>query len=150
MLKPVLLVEDTANDVELALYALEKSSLANPVHVVRDGEEALDYLICRGRHADRPPINPAVVLLDIQMPKIGGIEVLRIIRLTPRLRHLPVIVITTSDEEKDFVKTARLGIDAFIVKPIDVMGFSVAVAQLGLTLAALSSGDVPSLVFNTD
>lgn len=147
-MKPVLLVEDTANDIELALFALQTSRLANPIHVVRDGEEALDYLVCRGQHADRPLINPAVILLDIQMPKIGGIEVLRIIRLTPRLRHVPVIVITTSREDEDFFKTARLEVDAYIVKPIDAIGFSVALTQVGLTLRALASESVPELHFH--
>lgn len=138
-LKPVLLVEDTANDIELALFALQTSRLANPVHVVRDGEEALDYLVCRGQHADRPQINPAVILLDLQMPKIGGIEVLSIIRLTPRFRHVPVIVITTSREDEDYFKTTNLKVDAYIVKPIDAIGFAVALTQLGLTLSSLPS-----------
>lgn len=148
-LKPVLLVEDTANDIELALFALQQSRLANPVHIVRDGEEALDYLVCRGRHADRAPVNPAVILLDIQMPKIGGVEVLRILRLTPRLRHVPVIVITTSREDEDFFITANLKVDAYIVKPIDAMGFSVALMQVGLALNELPAGAVPALQFHS-
>lgn len=139
MLKPVLLVDDNSNDRELALFALRHSGLKNPVDLAFDGEEALDYLVCRGRYADRPRINPAVILLDIKMPKVNGIEVLQSLRWTPRLRDVPVIVLTTSREEQYYVQSAQLGAHAFVLKPLDVKAFSIAVAQLGLNLAASSN-----------
>lgn len=148
MLKPVLLVDDNAKDIELALYVLETSTLANPVNVVRDGEEALDYLVCRQRYADRPQINPALILLDIKMPKMNGIEVLQILRLTPRFRDIPVLVLTTSQEEEDFVRSANLGVSAFILKPLDVTGFSVTIAQLGLGCAVPGKGQDRELRIN--
>lgn len=148
MLKPVLLVDDNAKDIELALYVLETSTLANPVNVVRDGEEALDYLVCRQRYADRPQINPALILLDIKMPKMNGIEVLQILRLTPRFRDIPVLVLTTSQEEEDFVRSANLGVSAFILKPLDATGFSVTIAQLGLGCAVPGKGQDHELRIN--
>lgn len=151
-MKPVLLVENHANDLELALYALRESRLANPVDVVREGEEALDYLVCRGKYAQCARIAPALILLDLQMPKVSGIEVLQILRLTPNLRHIPVVATSTSTstEDEDFLRTSKLGIEAYVVKPLCLMGFSVAVAQLGLSLAASDKGSVSGLYFNID
>src|SRR5947209_6450658 len=118
MLKPILLVEDSPNDLELTLIALERSQLANEVVVVRDGAEALDYLLCRGTYRDRPHGNPAVVLLDLKLPKVDGIEVLERIRTTPDLQRLPVVILTSSREEKDLVRSYNLGVNAYVVKPV--------------------------------
>lgn len=147
MLKPVLLVDDNRHDRELALFALRHSGLKNPVDMVHDGEEALDYLVCRGRYAQRPQINPSVILLDIKMPKINGIEVLQTLRLTPRLWEVPVIVLTTSREEQHYLETAQLGAHAFVLKPLDVKAFSIAVAQLGLPLATTTEKTGPEVFF---
>src|SRR5687768_7959875 len=111
MLKPILLVEDNPNDLELTLIALAKSQLANEVVVVRDGAEALDYLNRRGEYAGRPVGNPAVVLLDLKLPKVDGLEVLKEIRATEALRPMPVVMLTSSKEEQDLVRSYELGVN---------------------------------------
>jgi CheY-like chemotaxis protein len=137
MLKPILLVEDNPHDLELTLIALEKSQLANEVIVVRDGAEALDYLFSRGEYADRQKGNPAVVLLDLKLPKVDGLEVLREIRNTSDLRSMPVVMLTSSREEQDLVRSYALGVNAYVVKPVDFKEFVRAISDLGVFWAVL-------------
>ena len=132
MLRPILLVEDNPNDLELTLFALEKIKLANEVIVTRDGEEALDYLLAKGRYAGRPEGNPALVLLDLKLPKIDGVEVLHRMRNMPSLATVPVVMFTSSSEEKDVAATYAAGINSYVVKPIDFNAFVSAVSQLGV------------------
>jgi CheY-like chemotaxis protein len=138
MLKPILLVEDNPHDLELTLIALEKSQLANEVIVVRDGAEALDYLFCRGEHAARQKGNPAVVLLDLKLPKVDGLEVLREIRNTPSMGPLPVVMLTSSREEQDLVRSYALGVNAYVVKPVEFKEFVRAISDLGIFWAVLN------------
>lgn len=138
MLKPILLVEDNPLDLELCLNALEKSRLANEVIIARDGEEAADYLFRRGPHADRTVGNPAVVLLDLKLPKIDGLELLAMIRRTPGMDHLPVVLLTSSREERDVITGYELGVNAFVVKPVAFSEFIKAVQDLGVFWAVLN------------
>jgi CheY-like chemotaxis protein len=138
MLKPILLVEDNPNDLELTLIALSKSQLANEVIVVRDGAEALDYLNRRGEYRDRSVGNPAVVLLDLKLPKVDGLEVLKEIRNTPHLKSLPVVMLTSSKEEQDLLRSYELGVNAYVVKPVDFSEFLRAIADLGIFWAVLN------------
>jgi CheY-like chemotaxis protein len=137
-LKRILLVEDSARDVELSLAALAECHLANEVVVVRDGAEALDYLFRRGPFAERPFEHPAVVLLDLKMPKIDGMEVLSQVKSNPDLRTVPIVMLTSSREERDLVESYKRGVNAYIVKPIDFEQFVEAVKQLGLFWAVLN------------
>ena len=137
-LKRILLVEDSERDVELTLAALEEHKLANEVVVARDGVEALDYLCCRGRFADHINGLPVVIFLDLKMPKMDGLEVLRHIRTTAHLKHIPVVMLTSSREEKDLVHSYKLGINAYVVKPIGFEQFLEAVKQLGFFWALLN------------
>lgn len=137
-LKRVLLVEDNPNDVELTLTAFEEHHLANEIVVVRDGAEALDYLFRRGPHADRLPGNPAVVLLDLKLPKVNGLEVLEVVRSEPGLRALPIVVLTSSREEPDLVRCYELGVNAYVVKPVDFGDFTRAVGNLGVFWALIN------------
>jgi CheY-like chemotaxis protein len=130
-LKRILLAEDNANDVELTLSALRANSLANEVIVVRDGAEALDYLHRRGAFAGREPGLPALMLLDLKMPRVDGLEVLRAVKRDPSLRMLPVVVLTSSREEQDLVQSYDLGVNAYVVKPVDFCAFMDAVKLLG-------------------
>jgi len=129
--KRIVLAEDNANDVELTLAALRENHVINEIVVVRDGAEALDYLYRRNRFADRVSGNPALVLLDLKMPKVDGIEVLRQVKSTPALKTIPVVVLTSSREEQDLVRTYDLGVNAYVVKPIDFHEFMDAVKVLG-------------------
>jgi CheY-like chemotaxis protein len=138
MLKPILLVEDDARDLELTLVALERSELANEVVAVRDGAAALDYLRREGEHADRAAGNPAVVLLDLKLPKVDGLEVLKAVRETPDLRSLPIVMLTSSHEEGDVVKSYELGVNAYVVKPVEFKAFVSAIADLGVFWAVLN------------
>lgn len=138
MLKPILLVEDNPKDLELTLLALEKSNLANEVVSVRDGEEALDYLFQRGAYADRPRGNPAVVLLDLKLPKIDGIEVLAQIKADARTRSVPVVMLTTSRQEQDLTRSYQLAVNAYVVKPVDFKEFLAAIEGLGVFWAVLN------------
>src|SRR5689334_3794517 len=137
MLKPILLVEDNPRDLELTLIALEKSQLANEVVIVRDGAEALDYLNAESSFANRTPGNPAVVLLDLKLPKVDGIEVLQTIRTTPRLKSVPVVMLTSSREEQDLLRSYALGVNAYVVKPVNFRQFVDAIAELGMFWAVL-------------
>ncbi|SNS79479.1 Response regulator receiver domain-containing protein [Noviherbaspirillum humi] len=138
MLKPILLVEDNPNDLELTLIALEKSQLANDVVVVRDGAEAMDYLNAEGDFAGRATGNPAVILLDLKLPKIDGLEVLRMIRTNAGLKSIPVVMLTSSREEQDLLRSYELGVNAYVVKPVDFKEFIRAIADLGIFWAVLN------------
>jgi CheY-like chemotaxis protein len=130
--KEILLAEDDPNDVELALAALEEHNLANRVVVVRDGAEALDYLYRRGRFADRPARHPMVVLLDLKMPKVDGLEVVRQVKSDPMLKTIPIVVLTSSRQDQDLVESYNLGVNAYVVKPVAFDKFVEVVRQIGL------------------
>ncbi|MBU4224827.1 MAG: response regulator [Chloroflexi bacterium] len=133
--KPVeiLLVEDNPNDVELTLHALKKNNIANRIEVVRDGAEALEFIFATGAYADRQNVEkPRVILLDLKLPKVDGLEVLRQIKADPRTRTIPVVALTSSREERDIVESYKLGVNSYIVKPVDFEQFTEAVRQLGL------------------
>lgn len=138
MLKPILLVEDNPKDLELTLVALERTHLANDVITARDGEEALDYLFSRGSFRGRQRGNPAVVLLDLKLPKVDGLEVLRTIRTNEELRRLPVVILTSSREEEDVVNSYNLGVNAYVVKPVGFKEFIQAIQDLGVFWAVLN------------
>jgi DNA-binding response OmpR family regulator len=138
MLKPILLVEDDLRDLELTLVALERSQLANDVVVVRDGAAALDYLHRQGEWAERPEGNPAVVLLDLKLPKVNGLEVLKEVRATASMRSLPVVMLTSSHEETDVLRSYELGVNAYVVKPVEFKQFVAAIAELGVFWAVLN------------
>lgn len=129
----ILLVEDNPNDVELTLRALKKNNLTNSVHVVKDGAEALDYIFAIGAYASRD-INhpPKVILLDLKLPKVDGLEVLRRIKADERTKVIPVVVLTSSKEERDLVESYKLGANSYIAKPVDFDSFVKAVAELGI------------------
>ena len=127
----ILLAEDNANDVELTLAALRGNHLVNEVIVVRDGAEALDYLYHRQQFAGRPSDNPGLILLDLKMPKVDGLEVLRQVKSDPGLRTIPVVMLTSSREEQDVVRTYDLGVNAYVVKPVVFTDFMEAVKVLG-------------------
>ena len=137
-LKSILLAEDNPKDVELTLTALSEHNLANEVVVARDGEEALDYLLRHGRFRERPRDNPAVVLLDLKMPRVDGLEVLRRIKSDDGLRTIPVVMLTSSREERDLIESYRLGINAYVVKPVGFEQFVEAVRQIGVFWALLN------------
>lgn len=137
-LKPILLVEDSPKDVELTLAALEQCQLANSVVVARDGAEALDYLRSKGAHQGRSPGDPAVVLLDLKLPKVDGLEVLEQIKSDPELRHTPVVMLTSSREERDLIRSYSLGVNAFVVKPVGFEQFFEAIRDLGMFWAVLN------------
>ena len=137
-LKRILLVEDDPRDVELVLEALGDYNLANEVVVTSDGEEALDYLHCRGNFKARPSVNPAVVLLDLKLPKVSGMEVLRHIRSDEKLKMTPIVILTSSKEERDWVESYQLGINAYVVKPVDFHDFVEAVKELGVFWAVIN------------
>jgi CheY-like chemotaxis protein len=130
-LRRILLAEDNANDVELTLAALAQHRLANQVDVVRDGTEALDYLHRRGAFANRAGGHPVVILLDLKMPKVNGLEVLRAIKEDPALMTIPVVMLTSSREEGDLIRSYELGVNAYVVKPVEFSDFMTAVSQLG-------------------
>jgi CheY-like chemotaxis protein len=137
-LKDILLAEDNANDVELTLTALQKHNIANQVIVVRDGAQALDYLFRREEFANRRGGNPAVILLDLKMPKVDGLEVLRRVKSDDKLRTIPVVILTSSREERDLVEGYRLGVNAYVVKPIHFDEFVEAVIHLGVFWALIN------------
>jgi CheY-like chemotaxis protein len=137
-LKRILLVEDKAKDVELTLGALEEHRLANEVVVVRDGVEALDYLQARGKFAGRSGGNPAVALLDIKMPRMDGLEVLRRVKADPQLKKMPIVILTSSREEPDLTEAYELGVNAYVVKPVEFQQFTDAVKQVGAFWAILN------------
>ncbi|MBG9387712.1 response regulator [Caenimonas aquaedulcis] len=145
MLKPILLVEDDKRDLELTLLALERSQLANEVVIVRDGALALDYLRREGDHAARAEGNPAVILLDLKLPKVNGLEVLQAVRAHPQLRSIPVVMLTSSQEETDVLRSYELGVNAYVVKPVEFKQFVSAIADLGVFWAVLNEPPPGSL-----
>ncbi len=134
----ILLVEDDPRDVELTLTALEEYNLANEVTVVRDGQQALDYLYCRGEFSTRASENPAVLLLDLKLPKVDGLEVLQKVKSDDRLKRIPVVVLTSSHEEVDMMRSYELGVNAYVVKPVDFHEFVNAVKELGVFWAVIN------------
>jgi len=137
-LKRILLVEDDPKDVELTLTGLAEYNLANEVVVARDGEEALEFLFQRGKYADRPNGNPAVMLLDLKLPKVNGFEVLEKVRVDENLKMLPVVVLTSSNEERDLLHSYKLGVNAYVTKPVDFHEFVNAVKELGVFWAVIN------------
>jgi CheY-like chemotaxis protein len=144
----ILIVEDDPNDVELTLTALDEYKLANEVVVTRDGEEALDYLYCRGTFKTRSNDNPAVMLLDLKLPKLDGLEVLQQIKSDEKLKLIPVVVLTSSHEEKDVVASYKLGVNAYVVKPVDFHEFVNAVKELGVFWALINESPPGSVKKN--
>src|ERR1700755_3380769 len=134
----ILIVEDDPRDVELTLTALGEYNLANEVVVARDGEKALDYLYCRGEFSARSSDNPAVMLLDLNLPKVDGLQVLQHIRSEERFKLIPVVVLTSSREEKDMVRSYKLGVNAYVVKPVDFHEFVNAIKELGVFWAIIN------------
>jgi CheY-like chemotaxis protein len=137
-IRTILFAEDNPKDVELTLEALREHNLANNVIVVRDGVETMDYLRCEGKYKQRKPGNPAVLLLDIKMPRMDGIEVLRAIRKDKTLNLIPVVMLTSSREQQDLIKSYELGVNAYVVKPVDFKEFIEAVKQLGVFWAIIN------------
>ncbi|MEW6084047.1 MAG: response regulator [Chloroflexota bacterium] len=144
-LKRILLVEDDPRDVELTLTALGENNLANEVVVTRDGAEALDYLRREGNYKERPNGNPAVILLDLKMPKVDGLQVLREVRNDPDLKIIPVVILTSSREERDLVESYQLGVNAYVVKPVDFSEFINAVKETGLFWAVINEAPPGSI-----
>lgn len=145
-LKPILLVEDNPKDIELTLAALADNRLANEVIVVRDGEEALDYLFRRGIFKLRAAGNPAVVLLDLKLPKVDGLEVLEQIKTDAMLRTVPVVMLTSSREEPDLSRSYKMGVNAYVVKPVDFTEFTQAIREIGLFWAVINQPPPGSIV----
>jgi CheY-like chemotaxis protein len=145
-LKPILLVEDNPKDIELTLAALADNRLANEVIVVRDGEEAIDYLFRRGIFKLRAAGNPAVVLLDLKLPKVDGLEVLEQIKTDAMLRTVPVVMLTSSREEPDLSRSYKLGVNAYVVKPVNFTEFTQAIREIGLFWAVINQPPPGSVV----
>jgi len=146
----ILLVEDNGQDIELALYALRREKLANHIEVARDGEEALDFLFCRGRYVDRNMgEQPRLVLLDLKLPKVDGLEVLRQVKGDPRTNAIPIVIMTSSREERDMVNGYKLGVNAYIQKPVDFDEFRRMVNQIGLFWMVVNQAP-PASAFSAD
>lgn len=141
-IRTILLAEDSLADAEMAMDALREAHLANPVVHVEDGVEAMDFLLCRGRFSERKDIDPAVLLLDIKMPRMDGLEVLQQMREHESLRRIPVVMLTSSSEESDLARSWDLGVNAYVVKPVDADQFFTAVKTLGQFWAVLN--EVPA------
>lgn len=137
-LKRILIVEDNENDLELTLDSLNESNLANNVDVARDGEEALDYLFKRNKFSGRDGNNPIVILLDIKLPKINGLEVLRTIKMNDHFKNIPVVILTSSREDRDLHEGYSLGVNAYVVKPVEFNSFADAMKTLGMFWAVIN------------
>ena len=135
----VLLVEDNPNDVELTLRALKKNNLANKVHVVVDGAEALDFIFATGAYANRVNQHPKVVLLDLKLPKVDGLEVLKRVKADSRTKAIPIVVLTSSKEEQDVVRSYQLGVNSYIVKPVEFDKFAQSISELGMYWLVLNN-----------
>lgn len=146
----ILLVEDNVQDIELALHALRREKLANNIEVARDGEEALDFLFCRGKYSDRRmEEQPRLVLLDLKLPKVDGLEVLRQVKGDPRTKAVPIVIMTSSQEERDLVAGYKLGANAYIQKPVDFDEFRQMVNQIGLFWMVVNQAP-PSSAFSAE
>jgi DNA-binding response OmpR family regulator len=143
--RKILLVEDDPMDVELSLTALSEYNIANCIDVVRDGAEALDYLFRRGNFKAREEQNPVVVILDLKLPKVSGLEVLRELKADPKLKVIPVVILTSSREEKDLIASYNLGVNAYVVKPVEFHKFIDAVKELGLFWMVMNEVPNPKL-----
>jgi CheY-like chemotaxis protein len=129
----ILIVEDSQDDLDMTLRALGKANLANRIQIARDGAEALEFIFCQGAHANRKVENgPRLILLDLKLPKIDGLEVLRRVKGDPRTKIIPVVVLTSSKEQKDVIESYKLGVNSYIVKPVELEGFIAAVQELGM------------------
>ena len=129
----ILLVEDNPQDLELAQRALQKAKLTNRIHVARDGEEALEFIFCEGPYSNRRlEDSPKLILLDLKLPKVNGLEVLRRLKGDPRTRRIPVVILTSSKEQKDVIESYHLGVNSYIVKPVNFESFAAAVQQIGM------------------
>lgn len=137
-IKKILLVEDNPNDAELTLEALNEKNLANEVLWLRDGQEALDFLYCREAYAGREPVNPVLILLDIKMPRVDGLQVLKDVKGNPKLRTIPVVILTSSREEADLIEGYSYGVNAYVVKPVNFNDFMHSVSSLGAFWAVLN------------
>jgi CheY-like chemotaxis protein len=141
----ILLVEDSAEDAEFTIRTLRRHNIVNEVHVAEDGAEALDYLFCRGAHTDRTFEHPPrLVLLDLKLPKLGGLEVLRAIRADERTKAIPVVILTSSKEERDLVESYKLGVNAYAQKPVDFEHFSETVRQIGMFWMLINQAPPPA------
>ena len=127
----VLLVEDDPDDVELTLHTFTEARITNPIYVVRDGQEALDYIFCQGDHAERQNVPPRLILLDLKLPKIGGLQVLKAIKADPRTKGIPVVILTSSREERDLIEGYHLGANSYIQKPVDFAQFQKTIREMG-------------------
>lgn len=145
----ILLVEDNGDDVELTMHAFKQARFANRIQVASDGQEALDYLFCEGHYASRPMGNPQIVLLDLYLPKVSGLEVLRRIKADERTRGIPVIILTISQVFSDFAECQRLGADTYIIKPLNFLRLSQVTPRLNLDWALLKSGTPPQSAVRT-
>ncbi len=140
----ILLVDDNASDVELTIRALRRHKLANNIHVAEDGQDAVDFVFCRGAYAGRSPFSqPRVILLDLKMPRLDGIEVLRAIRADPLTRAIPVVILTSSKEQRDIVEGYRLGVNAYIQKPVDFDEFRKVIEQIGMFWLVVNQAPPP-------
>jgi CheY-like chemotaxis protein len=137
-IQKILLVEDNPNDAELTLEALNEKNLANEVLWLRDGQEALDFLYCREAYAGREPVNPVLILLDIKMPRVDGLQVLKEVKGDPKLRTIPVVILTSSREEADLIEGYSYGVNAYVVKPVNFNDFMHSVSSLGAFWAVLN------------
>jgi two-component system, response regulator len=127
----VLLVEDDPDDVELTLHTFTEARITNPIYVVRDGQEALDYIFCQGDHAGRQNVPPRLILLDLKLPKIGGLQVLKAIKADPHTKGIPVVILTSSREERDLIEGYHLGANSYIQKPVDFAQFQKTIREMG-------------------
>ncbi|MBP0440838.1 response regulator [Tianweitania sediminis] len=137
-MRPILLVEDNAADIELTMAALKRSNIANEIVVARDGVQALDYIFSEGAYADRDPEPPAVVLLDLKLPKVNGLEVLEKVKAHPEHRSIPIVMLTSSREETDVLQSYQSGVNSFVVKPVEFNAFFQAIRDLGMVWAVLN------------
>lgn len=141
-IRTILYVEDNPLDVELTMEALKENNILNPIIVARDGIEALEYLACKGEYETRSQRNPSMILLDLKMPRMDGLEFLSIVKKDPKYKRIPVIMLTSSREEKDLVKGYNLGVNAYVVKPVDFVAFTEIVKQIGVFWAIIN--ELPS------
>ena len=130
--KLILLVEDDPDDEELTMRALRRANVANEIAIARDGQEALDFVFCEGEYADRPPLLPIAILLDLKLPKLDGVDFLRRLRANERTKHIPVVMLTSSGEQEDMERAYAAGANSYIRKPVDFADFAVAVARLAV------------------